>query len=87
MLDRVGAREWQIVQKPQAIELLVAQPSVDFDGAAVLAEIDRALAASGAEAPALRWVEVDAIPRTGTGKAPLIRAAPSPSDAEPIGPQ
>ena len=75
VLDRVGAGEWQIVQEPQGIELLVARPSADFDGAAVLAEIARALAASGAEAPALRWAEVDAIPRTGTGKAPLIRGA------------
>lgn len=75
VLDRVRAGEWQIVHEAQDIELLVARPGADFDGVAVLAEIARALAASGAEAPALRWAEVDAIPRTGTGKSPLIRVA------------
>lgn len=79
VLDRVGAGEWQIVQEAQEIELLVARPGADFDAAAVLAQIARALAASGAEAPALRWAEVEAIPRTGTGKAPLIRAAAKPN--------
>lgn len=88
VLDRVGAGEWQIVQEAEAIELLVARPGAAFDGAAVLAEITRALAANGAAAPALRWAEVDAIPRTGTGKAPLVRAATNhPPDTRPLQPQ
>lgn len=79
VLDRVGAGEWQIVQEAREIELLVARPGAGFDGPAVLAEIARALGASGAEPPVLRWAEVDAIPRSGTGKAPLIRAAMKPN--------
>lgn len=75
VLDRVPAGEWQIVQGAGTIQLLVARPGSDFDGVWVLAEIARALAASGARVPRLRWAEVHAIPRTGTGKAPLIRAA------------
>lgn len=45
----------------------------------MLAEIARAPDASGAEAPALRRAEVGAMPHTGTGKAPLIRAATKPN--------
>jgi phenylacetate-CoA ligase len=75
VLDRVSAGEWQIVQDVERIQLLVARPGADFDGTSVLAEVARAVAASGAYVPQLSWAEVDAIPRTGTGKAPLIRAA------------
>ena len=84
VLDRVGAGEWQIVQTPREIRLLVARPGADFDGAAVLAEIAQALEATGANVPGLTWAEVDAIPRTGAGKIPLIRAdATHPPDAGP----
>lgn len=74
VLDRVRPGEWQIVQDAGDIRLLVARPGADFDGAAVLAEVARALEASGAEVRGLSWTEVEAIPRTGTGKAPLVRA-------------
>lgn len=74
VLDRVRAGEWQIVQDAGDVRLLVARPGADFDGAAVLAQIARALEASGAEVRGLSWTEVEAIPRTGTGKAPLVRA-------------
>ncbi len=74
VLDRVPAGEWQIVQDARGIRLLVARPGANFDGAAVLAEVARGLDASGAKEHVLSWVEVDAIPRTGTGKAQLIRA-------------
>jgi putative adenylate-forming enzyme len=74
VLDRVSAGEWQIVQDSGAIQLLVARPGANFDGPTVLAEVAVALAASGARVPGLSWAKVDAIPRTGTGKASLIRA-------------
>lgn len=84
VLDRVAAGEWQIVQEAGQIKLLVARPGANFDGAAVLAEVARGLDGSGANVPELSWAEVDAIPRTGTGKASLIRAnVAHPSDAEP----
>lgn len=73
VLDRVPAGEWQIVQEPGGIRLLVARPGADFRGADVSVAIARALEAAGARAPDVTWSEVDAIPRTGGGKAPLIR--------------
>lgn len=83
-LDRVPAGEWQIVQDRRGIHLLVARPGANFDGAAVLAQIARALQAMGARVPELDWTEIAAIPRTGIGKTPLIRAlAEDQSEAGP----
>lgn len=84
VLDRVPAGEWQIVQEAGVIRLLVARPGAEFDGAAVLSEVARALETTGATDSGLTWAEVDAIPRTATDKTPLIRAATNhPSDAGP----
>ena len=79
VLDRVPAGEWQILQDGGAIVLRVARPGVGFDGAAILADVARGLESAGAEVPPLSWHEVHAIPRTGSGKAPLIRAGNPPS--------
>jgi hypothetical protein len=82
--NRVPAGEWQVVKDAGGIRLLVSRPGADFDGAAVLAQVARALETAGASLPGLNWAEVDAIPRTATGKTPLIRAATNhPPDAGP----
>lgn len=81
VLDRVAAGEWQIVEDGGRLRLLVARPAADFDGQAVTASIGRALRAAGASVSDPSWSQVDAIPRTGTGKAPLIRALREPRDA------
>jgi phenylacetate-coenzyme A ligase PaaK-like adenylate-forming protein len=84
VLDRVAAGEWQIVEDAGGIRLLVARPGADFDGAAVLSEVAQALETTGANVGGLSWAEVDAIPRTASGKTPLIRAATDhPPDAGP----
>lgn len=74
VLDRVAAGEWQVVQNTESITLLVARPGEGFDGDAVVDRLAVALTGMGAIAPPISWTSVDAIPRSGTGKAPLIRA-------------
>lgn len=74
ILDRVPAGEWQIVQEESGLTLLVATPGSGFNGEEVAVAISRALEAAGAVVPPVSWREIEAIPRTGTGKAPLIRA-------------
>lgn len=74
VLDRVAAGEWQVVQEVDSIKLLVARPGAGFDGDAVVDRLGRALRDAGAIAPPISWTSVDAIPRSGAGKAPLIRA-------------
>lgn len=84
VLDRIPAGEWQIVQGAGTIQLLVARPSADFDGVSVLAQVARALEAAGATVSGLSWAKVNAIPKTATGKTPLIRANTNrPPDAGP----
>lgn len=82
VLDRVAAGEWQIVEDGGTVQLLVARPGPDFDGHAVTESIGRALRSAGASVSDPSWSQVDAIPRTGSGKAPLIRAA----DRRPVTP-
>lgn len=74
VLDRVPAGEWQVVQKGPVLRLLVAGPSPDFDGAAVVAAIRKGVESLGASVSDVVWQEVAAIPRTAVGKAPLVRA-------------
>ena len=74
VLDRIAAGQWQVVQDGDRVRLLVARPGPSFDGGLVTASIGRALRDAGAAVPDPTWLELDAIPRSGTGKAPLIRA-------------
>lgn len=74
VLDRVPAGEWQVVQEGDGLRLLVAGPTPDFDGPAVVAAIRRGVESLGASVSDVVWQEVAAIPRTAVGKAPLVRA-------------
>lgn len=76
VLDRLEVGEWQIVQEPDAIRLLVARPGLGFDGDGVVRTLNRAFREAGSLPPGVTWTAVDAIQRSGTGKALLIRALP-----------
>jgi putative adenylate-forming enzyme len=74
VLDLVPAGEWQIVQEGPALRLLVAGPSPEFNGTAVVEEIRGGIESLGVSPADIAWQEVPAIPRTAVGKAPLVRA-------------
>ena len=76
VMDRVSAAGWQIVQRPDGLEVLLAKPHA-VDGPALVARLQEALAARGVVAPAVRLRKVAAIPRTPLGKAPLITTVES----------
>lgn len=76
VMDRVGATGWQIVQHTDSLDVLLAQPH-DVDRAQLTADLHSALTKAGAVSPRVQVREVDAIPRTPLGKAPLILKAPS----------
>ena len=76
VLDRIHVGEWQVVQEPSAIRLLIARPGTGFDGNVTVDALGRALREAGAAPAGITWGAVDSIPRSGTGKAPLIRALP-----------
>lgn len=81
VLDRLPVGEWQVVQGADAIQLVVARPGLGFDGVVVAGSLTGAIRAAGAVPPPITWTRVDAIPRSGSGKAPLIRALRAPRDA------
>ena len=74
VLDRVPAGEWQIMQDGANLRLLVASPGPSFDGPATVAAIRRETEALGAQPGAVTWEKVPSIPRSGVGKAALVKA-------------
>ena len=71
VMDDVNAGGWQVVQRTDGLEVLLARPDrVDLQ--AVATDLKRALAVQGVTSLPVHVREVDAIPRTALGKAPLI---------------
>ena len=87
VLDRVPAGAWQVVQEGDRLRLLVAGPAPAFDGAAVTRAIRAGVEAAGAVVTDVAWQQVEVIPRTAVGKAPLVRADPHAKIREPAGPR
>ena len=83
VLDRVDAGEWQVVQHGVDLRLLVARPGSGFDGVALTSAITRGVEALGARPGRVAWETVTSIPRSAVGKAPLVKADPSPASPRP----
>jgi phenylacetate-coenzyme A ligase PaaK-like adenylate-forming protein len=71
IMDGVRAAGWQIQQTGAGLEVLLAQPH-EVDPSRLAGDIRSALAAQGVMPPAVHINQVEAIPRTALGKAPLI---------------
>ncbi|HET7768715.1 MAG TPA: phenylacetate--CoA ligase family protein [Chloroflexota bacterium] len=75
IMDTVPVTAWQVAQEPAALRLrLAAPPSRPIDTAALVAALRSSLAAQGVAALPIEAERVDAIPRTASGKAPLVVA-------------
>jgi len=74
VLERVAVTEWQVVQEPDSIRVLLAGPVGSSGDAAVAAELGRELQGVGASDPRIIVEHVAHVPRTTAGKAPLVRA-------------
>ena len=81
VLDRLLVGEWQVVQEADVIQLVVARPGPGFEGDIVTKSLTGAIRAAGALPPPITWTRVDSIPRSGSGKVPLIRAWHEPKDS------
>jgi phenylacetate-coenzyme A ligase PaaK-like adenylate-forming protein len=71
VMDGVNAAGWQIRQRGDQLDVLLAQPH-DLDTTTLAASIRAALAAQGVQPPRVELRTVSFIPRTPLGKAPLI---------------
>jgi phenylacetate-coenzyme A ligase PaaK-like adenylate-forming protein len=74
VMDPIDAAGWQIVRHPDLLEVLLAQPH-DVNTHKLEEDLRRTVIDQGAAPPRVQLREVDAIPRTRLGKAPLIMTA------------
>ena len=73
-LEPVPVAAWQVVEEPDGLLVLLAQPTDGVVDADVATSVRAALQQAGADGVRVRVERVDAIPRTALGKAPLVRA-------------
>jgi phenylacetate-CoA ligase len=74
VLERLPVQAWQVVEEPDGIRVLLARPEGSVDLSGVSSAVERALEQQGVLGRSVRVVQVEAVPRTALGKAPLIRA-------------
>jgi len=74
LLESLPVQAWQVVQEHDAIRLLLQQPGAEIDVDGLSAEVVRALEYQKAIPPRVRVERVEAVTKSATGKAPLIRA-------------
>jgi putative adenylate-forming enzyme len=76
IMDAISAAGWQINQTLDGLEVLLAQPH-DLDRWGLEANLKSVLERQGITPPSIQIREVNAIPRTALGKAPLIKRTSS----------
>ena len=74
VMDRVPAGEWQVVQEADGLDILLSGAPEGFSDEKLADDVRLALAAKGVRVPPIRVRRVPAIPRSATGKAPLIKS-------------
>ena len=74
VMDTVPAGGWQVVQEPEGLTVLVSGVREGFVDATLVDLLRRELEAQGAIVPPVEVRRVSDIPRTATGKAPLIKS-------------
>jgi phenylacetate-coenzyme A ligase PaaK-like adenylate-forming protein len=74
VMDRVPSGEWQVVQERDGLYILLAGAPEGFADERLADDLRRALADAGAKVPPIIIKRVPAIPRSATGKAPLIKS-------------
>jgi putative adenylate-forming enzyme len=84
ILDAVPAGSWQIVQGADHLTVLLAGAPADYREEELAKALQAALTAQGVVVPAITVERVAAIPKSASGKAPLIKAYAPPPLASPI---
>jgi len=75
VMDTVPASGWQVVQEANGLTVLLGGVQEEFRDDALADSLRRELAVQGAIVPSVEVRRVPAIPRTGVGKAPLIKGS------------
>jgi phenylacetate-CoA ligase len=72
IMDTIPTAGWQIIQEPDRIRVMVSARPDRHRDADIADAVRRALAERGADVPPIFVEHVDTIPKTASGKAPLI---------------
>ncbi|HEY5949965.1 MAG TPA: hypothetical protein VIV40_30935, partial [Kofleriaceae bacterium] len=73
VLEPLPAREWQVVQEPARLRVLVVEPRSDVVLDQVRRDVEASLRSAGVAPPPIDVELADAVTRTPLGKAPLVR--------------
>ena len=76
ILGSIRASAWQLIQEPDGLRVMFAGLPPAFDAEALALTLRRELATKGAIVRAIKVIPVESIPRSASGKAPLIKAMP-----------
>jgi hypothetical protein len=80
-LDLLDAAGWQVHQRKEGLQILIASPGPGFDQTATETAVRAALGSAGATITPVTVTVVDSIPVGAAGKRPLVRALrPTPPD-------
>lgn len=74
IMDAARVSGWQVVQKEDGLDVLLSGAPDGFDENGLAESFRAALSALGAVVPAIRVLRVPAIPKTPSGKAPLVKS-------------
>jgi phenylacetate-coenzyme A ligase PaaK-like adenylate-forming protein len=75
IMDIVPISGWQLIQQPDdGLVILLTGARNGFTDETLISQIGKSLAQEGAQVPYIRVQHVPAIPKTASGKAPLIMA-------------
>jgi putative adenylate-forming enzyme len=75
IMDQLPVSAWQVLQDAAGLHLLLAGASAALDGRALALEVGEALQAHGAARPAIDVQRLVTIPKSTSGKTPLVRSA------------
>jgi hypothetical protein len=73
-MDQLPVSSWQVLQDEAGLHLLLAGVSGPLDDSALAAEVGKALAGHGVALSPIDVVRLDAIPKSASGKTPLVRS-------------
>ncbi|HXQ45211.1 MAG TPA: hypothetical protein VN806_01265, partial [Caulobacteraceae bacterium] len=74
IMDQLPVSSWQVLQDEAGLHLLLAGVAAALDDPALATEVGEALASHGAAPPSIDVQRLDAIPKSVSGKTPLVRS-------------
>ena len=82
-MDTVQAAGWQVIQRPEGLEVLLSNVREGLADADLIDRLRRELEAQGVIVPPFKVRRVPEVASTALGKSPLIRSATTPQEEAP----